>query len=197
MKTSTFTFENYRRVCEIIVEYDESKDYEDLVRQHLAVLSGAIEDMEDCQTSRYKSIFDEVNLEEYYNIDRSVLDQAMYGYIDPSVELSNPEWFRVMRMVLLNYKIIICVFTECDLTVTWPRNDIHTGNACLLADNLKCGFEHINGLFFNKGDDWPKLNIIRVNKVKGEPCSVDLSYGEPLSYGGVDSTAGTTTDCTL
>ncbi|AIE47820.1 orf64-like protein [Peridroma alphabaculovirus] len=166
MLCETFSFQNYQKAVDNLIEYDEQKEYWPVVKEYLEILSSAIEDLQQGGTSRYKNIFEDASMEKYHNIDNYILSQVMHGYVSVApLELSNEQWFRVFRMILLNYKIMICVFETVDLTLAYESNDITEGNGQEFARDLLYMFQKLHRKYRDylpdgvSNDEWPLMCI--------------------------------------
>ncbi|ACI28771.1 agip69 [Agrotis ipsilon multiple nucleopolyhedrovirus] len=190
MKHPTFYFQNYTKAVNSLMEYDQQKEYRPVIKEYLKILSYAIEKMEEGNTSRYKNIFEDLPMEKYYGIDKPILSQVMYGYVSDDVELSNEEWFRVFKMVLLNFKIMVYVFEKCNLNYVYPKADMHIVNAGQFSDNLLYMFKKLNKKFKNylpAGIDpcnWPLIHIAEETEETSvlEPIFIYLVYGDEKQY---------------
>lgn len=139
MLTPTFKFKNYSKAVSSLLTYDYTKNYEPFVKEYVEILSDAIEHMEDGQTSRYRNIMEDIDMEQYHKIPNNIIHQTLHGYIDPNVKLTNEEWFRLLRSLILNYRIIVHVFEHCELNDVYPDQDMHSGNARPLSTNVLRG----------------------------------------------------------
>ncbi|AAZ38229.1 ORF-63 [Agrotis segetum nucleopolyhedrovirus A] len=187
MRHSLFYFQNYTKAIDSLMEYDKQKEYCPVIKQYLEILSIAIEDMESGATSRYTNIFEDLSMEKYYGIDKRILSQVMYGYVSDNVELSNEEWFRVFKMILLNFKIMVYVFRECDLNEKYPDADMHIYNAGAFSDNLLEMFIKLNKKYIDylptaiDPCNWPLIHIARVTEWC-EQKYLYLVYGDEKQY---------------
>ncbi|AAR28831.1 ORF67 [Leucania separata nucleopolyhedrovirus] len=169
MYTKTFCFKNYTKASSSILVYDASKSYEPFVKDYLHILSCAIEHMECGDTSRYKNIMEGVNLEKYYDIENSVLEQTLYGYIWPQ-EFTNEQWFRILKSVIINYKILSIVFDDTiDLNEHYPMEDM-ASNSYGLSKDLQLGTEAVRREYADclpEGIDlstWPAMNVVEFSE---------------------------------
>ncbi|AIZ48708.1 asb059 [Agrotis segetum nucleopolyhedrovirus B] len=183
MRHPFFYFQNYTKAINSLMEYDEQKEYLPVIKQYLEILSYAIEKMEEGNTSRYKNIFEDLPMEKYYGIDKAILSQVMYGYVSDDVELSNEEWFRVFKMILLNFKIMVYVFYDCDLNYEYPDADMHFINAAQFSEDLSDMFNELNLKYKNYFPaeidpcNWPLVHIGK----KSEWCEqiyFEFIYGD-------------------
>ncbi|AJP09057.1 hypothetical protein F8203_gp091 [Heliothis virescens ascovirus 3f] len=165
MLTETFDFENYTEAVESLMTYDETKEYEQFVKEYVEVLSDAIEYMESGATSRYRNIMEDVDMEQYHRIPNKIIGQTLHGYIDSDVDLTNEEWFRVLRSVILNYRIIVNVFKHCDLNEVYPDQDMHYGNASPLSTDVLRGTTYLHEKYSSLLPDgvdlsqWPRMQF--------------------------------------
>ncbi|AGA16264.1 hypothetical protein [Thysanoplusia orichalcea nucleopolyhedrovirus] len=198
LQAPIFTFEGYGEASKAVAVYNPLANYKKIVVRYVETLSEAIERLEEGATSIYVNVFDSLDLYPYYKINNCLLKQAMHGYLvdiigtcwrpqrhalqQPNVAyLDNEAWFRMWCMILINFKVTILVYSECDMNGIYPEEDIHDGNATYFAKYLKREFQDLNKRYsywlnsdaFNL-DNWPYVRI------KSKCLSkIDLQYSAP------------------
>lgn len=138
MYTKTVYFKNYSKASSLpVLLYDASKQYKPFVKGYMHVLSKSIHRMEDGGTSRYKNILEDVNFGKYYDLDNRLVQQTLYGYM--CEELSNEQWFRLLKSVIINYKILVIALEHVDYNNFYSKYDMHKLNSGFLSENLHWG----------------------------------------------------------
>lgn len=183
MFTLYFSFKNYSKASTSVLLYDASKRYEPFANDYLDVLSHAIEHMERGQTSTYINIFDDVDLEQYYDIDNGLLEQTMYGYIAATEDLTNEQWFRILKSVIINYKILVLVFSECDMNVHDPSYDMAANSEGFSID-LKQGTAAVLEKYVDylpEGVDTSTWPVMRTKELSSDFLEIELEEEEDNS----------------
>lgn len=142
-----FNFKDYATIARSpFIKYDSSVKYRPIAEKYMRVLSDAIEDVEGGDTSVYINIFETVPLQEYFYLPQPVVQQVMCGYVEPNIKMKNKKWFRVLKMILLNYKIMIHAYSYCDFNniSSYERFEMHRHNARRFCNMLFDGFCELN-----------------------------------------------------
>jgi hypothetical protein len=114
-------------------------------RTPLLVESYGEQDERVLYMNKYINIMEEVPWVFLHDIDSDIIEATLYGFVYSDLELSNDEWFRVFKSILINYKIMVIVFGEYSERLKGKFDDREIqANACALGIHLREKLENLN-----------------------------------------------------